>query len=57
MPARIRRTVLVGARLLDGRSPDSTADGVIVIDEIGRIVAAGSARSGPGSATRRARAR
>lgn len=45
MPARIRRTVLVGARLLDGRSPDSTADGVIVIDEIGRIVAAGSARS------------
>jgi imidazolonepropionase-like amidohydrolase len=45
MPARIRRSVLVGARLLDGRSPDSTADGVIVIDEIGRIVAAGSARS------------
>jgi len=45
MPARIRRSVLVGARLLDGRSPDSTADGVIVIDEIGHIVAAGSARS------------
>ena len=45
MPARIRRTVLFGARLLDGRSPDSIVDGILVIDETGRIVAAGSARS------------
>jgi imidazolonepropionase-like amidohydrolase len=42
MPARIGRTVLVGARLLDGRSPDSPPNGVLVIDEDGRILAAGS---------------
>jgi imidazolonepropionase-like amidohydrolase len=43
MPAPIRPAVFVGARLLDGRSPDATADGVLVTDEKGRIVAAGPA--------------
>ena len=43
MPAPIRPAVLVGARLLDGRSPDAIADGVLVTDEKGRIVAAGPA--------------
>jgi len=41
MPAPVRPAVLVGARLLDGRSPDAVADGVLVTDEKGRIVAAG----------------
>ena len=41
MSAPVRPAVLVGARLLDGRSPDAVADGVLVTDEKGRIVAAG----------------
>ena len=41
MSAPARPAVLVGARLLDGRSPDAVADGVLVTDERGRIVAAG----------------
>ena len=54
MPAPIRPTVLFGARLLDGRSPDATPSGVLVIDEAGRIAAAGSAASthAPGDADR-----
>ncbi len=43
MPAPIRPVVLVGARLLDGRSPDAIPDGVLVTDDQGRIVAAGAA--------------
>ena len=43
MPAPIRPAVFVGARLLDGRSQDAIADGVLVTDENGRIVAAGPA--------------
>jgi imidazolonepropionase-like amidohydrolase len=42
-PAPIRPAVFVGARLLDGRSQDAIADGVLVTDENGRIVAAGPA--------------
>lgn len=44
----------VGVRLLDGRSPDVVADGVLVVDERGRIAAAGSAGqvSIPAPATR-----
>jgi len=41
MPAPIRPVVLLGARLLDGRSPDAIADGVLLTDDQGRIVAAG----------------
>jgi imidazolonepropionase-like amidohydrolase len=41
MLSPVRPAVLVGARLLDGRSPDATADGALVTDEGGRIVAAG----------------
>jgi imidazolonepropionase-like amidohydrolase len=41
MSAPIRPTALVGARLLDGRSPDAIANGVIVTDEGGRIAGAG----------------
>jgi imidazolonepropionase-like amidohydrolase len=43
MVAPVRPAVFVGARLLDGRSPDAIADGVLVTDEKGRIVAAGPA--------------
>jgi imidazolonepropionase-like amidohydrolase len=43
MLAPIRPAVLAGARLLDGRSPDPIADGVLVTDGQGRIVAAGPA--------------
>ena len=43
MPAPIRSVVLVGARLLDGRSPDAIPDGVLVTDDQGRIVAVGPA--------------
>ncbi|MGD0017970.1 MAG: amidohydrolase family protein [Candidatus Limnocylindrales bacterium] len=43
MPAPIRPVVLLGARLLDGRSPDAIADGVVVTDDRGRIAAAGPA--------------
>jgi len=54
MPAPNRPTVLVGARLLDGRSPDATPNGVLVVDEAGRIVGAGPAASStaPGDADR-----
>jgi len=41
----LRSAVIVGARLLDGRSPDAIADGAIVTDEGGRIVAAGRGAS------------
>ena len=43
MVAPVRPAVFVGARLLDGRSPDAIADGVIVTDGTGRIVATGAA--------------
>jgi imidazolonepropionase-like amidohydrolase len=43
MPAPIRPVALLGARLLDGRSPDVIADGVLVTDEQGRIAVAGPA--------------
>ena len=42
MPATIRTAALVGARLLDGRSPDATPNGTLLIDELGRIAAAGT---------------
>jgi imidazolonepropionase-like amidohydrolase len=40
MPAPVQPSVLVGARLLDGRSPDA-AIGALAIDATGRISAAG----------------
>jgi imidazolonepropionase-like amidohydrolase len=40
MPA-IRPAALIGARLLDGRSPEATPNGTLLIDERGRIAAAG----------------
>jgi len=43
MPAPIHPSVILGARLLDGRSPDVVTDGAIVIDDHGRIVATGPA--------------
>jgi imidazolonepropionase-like amidohydrolase len=43
MVAPVGPVVFVGARLLDGRSADAIADGVLVTDEQGRIVAAGRA--------------
>jgi imidazolonepropionase-like amidohydrolase len=43
MRAPVRPAVIVGARLLDGRSPDAIADGVLVVDDLGRITAAGPA--------------
>ena len=43
MGAPARPAVFVGARLLDGRSADGVADGVLVTDDKGRIVAAGTA--------------
>ncbi len=45
MSAPIRPAAFVGARLLDGRSPDATRDGVLVTDERGSIAAAGPAAS------------
>jgi len=45
MPILNRPAVFIGARLLDGRSPEALADGVLVTDEAGRIVAAGPAAS------------
>ena len=45
MPVLIRPAVFVGARLLDGRSSEAVADGVLVTDDGGRIVAAASAAS------------
>ena len=47
MPAPVKPGVFVGARLLDGRSPDAIADGVLVTDDQGRIAAAGPAGSTP----------
>jgi imidazolonepropionase-like amidohydrolase len=41
MPAPVRPAVLVGGRLLDGRSPDAVVRGVLVTDATGRIAAAG----------------
>jgi imidazolonepropionase-like amidohydrolase len=41
MVAPARPAVVVGARLLDGRSPDPIPDGTVVVDEKGRIVASG----------------
>jgi imidazolonepropionase-like amidohydrolase len=41
MLAPNRPKVLVGARLLDGRSPDAVEGGVLATDEQGRILAAG----------------
>ena len=43
MRAPVGPVVFVGARLLDGRSPDAIPDGVLVTDDKGRIVAAGPA--------------
>ena len=45
MPAQLSPKVLVGARLLDGRSADATPNGAILIDESGRISGAGPAVS------------
>jgi imidazolonepropionase-like amidohydrolase len=45
MPVLIRPAVFVGARLLDGRSPEVVTDSVLVSDDGGRIVASGSAAS------------
>jgi imidazolonepropionase-like amidohydrolase len=42
MLAPVRPAVFVGARLLDGRSPDAIANGVLVTDDRGRISAAGA---------------
>ncbi len=47
MSSAIRSAAFVGARLLDGRSPDVIRDGVLLTDELGRIVAAGPAASTP----------
>jgi imidazolonepropionase-like amidohydrolase len=41
----IRPAVFLGARLLDGRSPDAILDGVLATDERGRIATAGPASS------------
>ena len=46
MPAPTRPTVLFGARLLDGRSPDAVAGGALLTDAGGCIAAAGRAASG-----------
>src|SRR5664280_413910 len=45
MRVLIRPAVFVGAQLLDGRSSEAVADGVLVTDDGGRIVAARSAAS------------
>ena len=53
MPAPIRPVALLGARLLDGRSPDAIKQGVLVTDDQGRIGAAGSgAAAAPENAER-----
>jgi imidazolonepropionase-like amidohydrolase len=43
MPPPVKPVVLVGARLIDGRSPDAVVDGVVVTDDQGQIAAAGPA--------------
>ncbi len=45
MPAPVRPGVLVGARLLDGRSSDPIARGIVATDDRGRIAAAGPAET------------
>ena len=50
MPILNRPAVFIGARLLDGRSPEALADGVLVTDESGLIVAAGPAASAAATA-------
>jgi imidazolonepropionase-like amidohydrolase len=50
MPILNRPALFIGARLLDGRSPEAVADGVLVTDESGRIVAAGPAASAAATA-------
>jgi imidazolonepropionase-like amidohydrolase len=47
MTAPTRPAAFVGARLLDGRSPDPVRDGILVTDDSGRIVAAGPAATTP----------
>jgi imidazolonepropionase-like amidohydrolase len=42
MLAPVRPAVFVGARLLDGRSPDAIANGVLATDDRGRISVAGA---------------
>src|ERR1035437_186972 len=42
MLAPVRPAAFVGARLLDGRSPDAIANGVLVTDDRGRISVAGA---------------
>jgi imidazolonepropionase-like amidohydrolase len=48
MLAPVRPAVFVGARLLDGRSPDAVVGGTLATDENGRIVASGGAAARPG---------
>jgi imidazolonepropionase-like amidohydrolase len=45
MSAPIRPAALVGARLLDGRSPEATPDGTLLTDAEGRIAAVGPSAS------------
>jgi imidazolonepropionase-like amidohydrolase len=45
MTVPIRPLAFVGARLVDGRSPDAVKSGSLVIDEQGRIMAAGAGRA------------
>jgi imidazolonepropionase-like amidohydrolase len=50
MSVPIRPAVFVGGRLLDGRSPEAVADGILVTDDGGSIVASASAASNSGHA-------
>jgi imidazolonepropionase-like amidohydrolase len=50
MSVPIRPAVFVGGRLLDGRSPEAVADGILVTDDGGSIVASASAASSSGHA-------
>jgi imidazolonepropionase-like amidohydrolase len=43
--AAVTARAFVGVRLLDGRSPDAIEDGVLIVDDGGRIAAAGPAAS------------
>jgi imidazolonepropionase-like amidohydrolase len=52
MLAPVRPAVFVGARLLDGRSPDAVTDGVLATDEKGRIAASGRGAAAPRDADR-----
>ena len=53
MLAPVRPAVFVGARLLDGRSPDAIVDGVLVTDDQGRIADAGPGTMAALAASRR----